>query len=250
MTGGTTRLCCALALCVGALMLSDVARGEGEEQALFAEQAQKARAAEDGLEYEAAKAIWQELIARPDLSEAELVEANINAGRMALLLAAADETRRHFRAALERQPDAQLPEDDPPRLHELFEQVRQELQQEAQQRAEEQAAAAQAAAAAAASQPAPEPSPALPVELTPMLLGGAAAVGGGVLVLGLGGAAGLLSAQAHDQTDLEQVQVERGALYDARDGWAITANLGFLTGALLLVSGSGLVAWSLLEEQG
>lgn len=247
MTGGCTRLCCALALCAGALTLTDAARGEGEQVPPFTEQAQKARVAEDGLEYEAAKAIWLELAERPDLGEAELVEASINAGRMARLLAADDEARRHFRAALERQREAQLPEDDPPRLHELFEQVRQEVQQEAQQRADAEAAAA---AAAATSQPAPEPSPALAFEPTPMLLGGGAAVGIGVLVLGLGGAAGLLSAEAHDQAELEQVQVERGALYDARDGWGITANLSFLTGVLLLTGGGGLVAWSFLEEQG
>lgn len=243
---GTWWRCLASALAIGGLLsaLSAApARAQQDEDinTLIA----RARVAEQELHYEEAASLWLKIILRPDASGEQLIVANLNAGRMARLLQREEEARAHFVYVLQRDPERQLPRNDPPRLREFFEQVRAEVRP--------QPAPEQGTAVGTSDVPPPPPTPDAasdePQGSPLLLVGGVATAALGALGLGLGGVLGAMSAQANEEAEASQIQVERGARFADRDLYATVANVGFASGGLLLLAGGGVLGYALLWEE-
>ena len=77
-----------------------------------------------------------------------------------------------------------------------------------------------------------------------LLIGGATALGLGVVGFGVGGLSGALAQQSQEQALAAVFQDDRQALKDA-DGLATAANVAFVVGGALVVTGAVLLGLSL-----
>lgn len=215
----------------------------------------RARAAEDELEYEEASSLWLRVLLVGGISEEQRIEAYVHAGRIAVLLERGEEANAHFREVLGRDPDFQLPASDPPRVRDQFEAVRRQvLAERAPPVAEPPAAVVRQEPQPQPPQPRPEPPPTAAEEpgqteeLPLLLASGGAVAGAGAVALVFGGVMGIMSLQAHEAAETSNVQLEAEARYGERDTLAIVANVGYASGAAMLLGGAGLVGASLLME--
>ncbi len=142
---------------------------------------QRADAHVQNLDYELAREELLELLEHNDeLTPAQRRDAHMMAGTVARILNRDTESRMHYAAALEADPEASLPPGQPPKITTFFDLVKQE-----------RAARAPLPAPAPEVAPPPAPPPAAPAS-TPHLLylgavaGGVAAAGLGAAVLGVG----------------------------------------------------------------
>jgi hypothetical protein len=200
--------------------------------------------AEEALEYEQARELWLEVIARDDLSAEQRVEANIHAGSVARILDRDVEARSHFVNVLAQQPDYQLPPATPPKVHHFFELIRQELRSSAALGVDRRPPAA----ARAAAEPVVAPGEDTADTPNPLLWAGAGSVGLGLLAGLLGVTAGALSSAEQQQAMATEVQLERVAHYQTRDGLVVAANVGYGSAALLAIAGLSLTTAALLQE--
>jgi len=249
--------CSVSAACLGSLLFALAVASPAAASAPdgVAEFAERARTAEEGLEYEEASSLWLRILLLDGITEAQRVEAYLNAGRIALLLGREDEASSHFLFVLRREPNHQLPPATAPRVRDHFEALRQQVG--AEMAPKEVQPPADEEWRQSALDPAPTPATSTgsdadtgEAEEIPLLLaGGGATAGFGAVVLVFGGVMGVMSLQAHEAAQAGTVQVEREASYNERDSLALVANVGYVGGAVLLTAGAGLAGASLLVEE-
>jgi len=236
-----------------------------------AEHMERARLAEQKLDYDVAAELWSALVARRDLTPEQRFEANLNAGRVHRILGRDTEARMNFLYVLRQQPGYRLPPSMPPKVVDFFELVRQEVlatevsgtgsrSGKAPVQPKSPTAAAPAAdtttataspagrattTVATSTAPAAAPATGAPTTATlswPLLIGGGAVAAAGIAALALGGVSAVQFATSEQRALATDEQVERDAIYDERDTWAWAADIGFASGALLAIGGATLLA--------
>jgi hypothetical protein len=198
------------------------------DHAALVEQALEAEAA---LEYGTAAVHWESAVQMaPD--EATKIEDHLRAGIARRIVGDDAMARLHFIYVLRRQPARTLDADQPPRILDFFELVRDEVRP---------------APAPTPAPPGPDdaPPPAPPPVVAPGAASGGAWWGVGVsgglaIAAAMGGAvAGFLAVEADRLASAERVQVERAAVYDQRDDLALVANGLYGAAALGAVVATG-----------
>lgn len=242
------------ALAIGLLLTAANARAQTSNAPSADQLIARAQAAETDLEYDDAADVWMAVIARDDLTDAQRLEANLNAGRIARIRGQDMEARMHFGYVLKRRPDYKLPAGTSPKVANFFELVRQELSSSDEGRplSAPQAPTPPATAAVAApatSRPAlvAAPAPAAPERGFPWLLAsGLGGAGVGLLTVGVGVFAGVNAWGLDQRAVKDDVQLSRAAGYDDRDQAALIANLCYGAGGVLLVAGASAAVVSVL----
>jgi hypothetical protein len=201
-----------------------------------------AQKAESDLEYDRAAEFWSSIIAHPEATQEEKVNASLHAGIIERVRGNRAEARDHFEYVLRRDIEHQLPKNTEPKIVNFFELIREELK----------------------IQGAPGPNGAAQTQgpsTTGSGVEGAGAsgskdwilfaAGGSAAILGAAalGASGFLALQMQElksQAEAEQVQTARVDLYDEHDALLWPTNTLVGVGIGLVVLGAGLASLPLI----
>jgi hypothetical protein len=217
---------------------------QGESGAKVQELIQWAQKAEADLEYDRAAEFWASIIAHPNASEAQKVDASLHAGIIERVRGNRAEARDHFEYVLRRDINHKLPEGTEPKIANFFELIRDDLKKQA-------AGATASTAAASPSAISTDGDGAVQSGAARSEGGGSAwifyAVGGGAAVLGASalGTAGVLGMRMQQlaaQANEEEVQLARNDLYDDHDALVLPNNILIGTGVGLVVMGAALAS--------
>jgi len=225
------------ALMLGIVLLTTAVelRAQGSES--LDEMVSWAEAAEADLEYDRALELWNTVIAHPDVTSEQRLEASVHAGSIERIRGNQLQARVHFMYVLDQDIDYLLPADTEPKIASFFEMVRAEMREKAR---------AQQGGAETGSQTSDDGES---VSGGPGMLAyaGGAALAGAVIAGGLAATAGVLSDQAQTEAMGSTVQVYRVASYDDRDLFAMLANGGWAVSGGLLLVGAALLVVDLLS---
>ncbi len=196
--------------------------------------------AEADFEYDRAIELWNTVIAHPDVTQAQRLKASAHAGSIERIRGNQLQARIHFLYVLDRNIDYLLPAETEPKITQFFEMIRAEMRQKAEAKASAAASAIEdrADVAGESADDDDEPASGAPGGL---IYAGGAAVGLGVIAVGLAGTSGYLSDTEQDAALQSSVQLEREQHYDQRDLYSNLANGGLAAGGVLLMLGAGMI---------